>query len=194
MYKSAGLVIWGFEFIEKNAQLLIFMSHFYYLHTNPEILKLWMNMCTYMWVMTRHLLLWCISLCGRCQSVGHDKEKMSRSSKNNRNFTKSKEKTNFLGPDKTSFAISGVLKTWLYFGFIIYFQVRDQWEKITDFSDSMYPASIGESTRHLIGVLSDLDGGIGGKKGSGSSSSGGTNGIDVVGYIWSNTKFMLCKD
>lgn len=60
--------------------------------------------------------------------------------------------------------------------------VREQWEKITDFSESTNPATATDSTRSLIGVLSTLDGGIGDKKKSSGppSSAAGSSGVNVV--------------
>ena len=60
------------------------------------------------------------------------------------------------------------------------FSVRDEWKNITDFEDSTNPQSAADSTRHLIGILNDLDGGVGGKPSSRSSSSSSGDGINVV--------------
>ncbi|XP_060596091.1 peroxisomal multifunctional enzyme type 2-like isoform X2 [Ruditapes philippinarum] len=60
--------------------------------------------------------------------------------------------------------------------------VRDAWKDITDFDNATYPQSTTESTRHLIGILGDLDGGLGGKSSSRSSSSSSSSsggGINV---------------
>ncbi|XP_053405726.1 peroxisomal multifunctional enzyme type 2-like isoform X2 [Mercenaria mercenaria] len=56
--------------------------------------------------------------------------------------------------------------------------VRDEWQQITDFDNATYPQSAADTTRHLIGILSDLDGGLGGKKSTKSTSSS-SNGINV---------------
>uniref|UniRef100_A0A672Z4X4 Peroxisomal multifunctional enzyme type 2 n=1 Tax=Sphaeramia orbicularis TaxID=375764 RepID=A0A672Z4X4_9TELE len=39
--------------------------------------------------------------------------------------------------------------------------VRDQWEKICDFTDSTRPLNIGESLQSMVSVLSRVDGGVG---------------------------------
>ncbi|XP_052276681.1 peroxisomal multifunctional enzyme type 2-like [Dreissena polymorpha] len=49
--------------------------------------------------------------------------------------------------------------------------VRDQWDKITDFSEAIHPVSAAETTHHLIGVLGELDGGTGGGTGGGKQAS-----------------------
>lgn len=59
--------------------------------------------------------------------------------------------------------------------------MRDEWQNITDFENSTNPQSAADTTRHLIGVLSDLDGGLGGKSTPRSSSS--SKDIDVVGKL-----------
>ncbi|XP_052794200.1 peroxisomal multifunctional enzyme type 2-like [Mya arenaria] len=57
--------------------------------------------------------------------------------------------------------------------------VRDQWEKITDFSDSTNPTTSMETTKHLISVLGELDGFGQNSQPQRPPSSSGNGGIDV---------------
>lgn len=67
--------------------------------------------------------------------------------------------------------------------------MRDEWQNITDFENSTNPQSAADTTRHLIGVLSDLDGGLGGKHAPQPSSS--SKDIDVVGSFSHQNKSCL---
>jgi len=53
-------------------------------------------------------------------------------------------------------------------------EVRDKWDEISDFTDSMHPKTIGDNTGYVIKVLSELD-----SSSAPRSSSGSSKDIDV---------------
>uniref|UniRef100_A0A672Z4X0 Peroxisomal multifunctional enzyme type 2 n=1 Tax=Sphaeramia orbicularis TaxID=375764 RepID=A0A672Z4X0_9TELE len=70
--------------------------------------------------------------------------------------------------------------------------VRDQWEKICDFTDSTRPLNIGESLQSMVSVLSRVDGGVGANptaSAATTSSASGINPAEAVGQKLPPTTF-----
>uniref|UniRef100_A0A672Z3Y9 Peroxisomal multifunctional enzyme type 2 n=1 Tax=Sphaeramia orbicularis TaxID=375764 RepID=A0A672Z3Y9_9TELE len=64
--------------------------------------------------------------------------------------------------------------------------VRDQWEKICDFTDSTRPLNIGESLQSMVSVLSRVDGGVGANP---TASAATTSSAEAVGQKLPPTTF-----
>uniref|UniRef100_A0A672Z2U1 Peroxisomal multifunctional enzyme type 2 n=1 Tax=Sphaeramia orbicularis TaxID=375764 RepID=A0A672Z2U1_9TELE len=69
--------------------------------------------------------------------------------------------------------------------------VRDQWEKICDFTDSTRPLNIGESLQSMVSVLSRVDGGVGANPTASAATTSSHSYESVIFYLFIYFFFLL---